>query len=227
MFLEVPIKDQAVTFSNSWMFFSRAAILDVLISAIYFNTSGLSQSILDKICRRSMYRHIYICQIGVQVIFTIYCIFQNDGQAKLQRISIKQEMRRKKQLDNIFERYKKPFLEFFGMLGGIIFKLFSYLQDIWSIIHTNQFIPFFCRWCFNQIWQALPDHTANEAYQFEFQWIEVLLRYNLSSNLRSTLKLKFVLLSLLSRKPKILSWQPYVAWFNWSSVHNFLRIDQH
>ncbi len=80
----------------------------------------------DKICRRTIYRPIYICQIGLQVIFTIFCIFQNGGQAKLQIISINQEMRRKQQLDNIFEGYKwfdkKPFLEFFGMLGSIIFK---------------------------------------------------------------------------------------------------------
>lgn len=79
MFLEVSIKDQAVTFSKFWTFFSRTAIFDVPISAIYCNTIGLYQSILssqfwtklDKICGRSMYRPIYICQIGGQVIFTI------------------------------------------------------------------------------------------------------------------------------------------------------------
>lgn len=79
----------------------------------------------------------------VDKLYLLY-ILQNGGQAKLQRISINQEMWRKQHLDNIFERYKwfdkKPYI--FGMLGGTLFKLFRYLQDIWSIIHTIQSIQF-------------------------------------------------------------------------------------
>lgn len=49
------------------------------------------------------------------------------------------EKKKQQHWDNIFERYKlfdkKPSI--FGMLGGAIFKLFRYLQDIMSIIHTK------------------------------------------------------------------------------------------